>query len=83
MVIFIAAGKGDADKTGYQHQPYSTQPINIKRKCDGDSECKIFGHVRDLADKTVETGGKAVNLIRFQIFSKNFRTGLYDFIADL
>ena len=87
LVVFIAAGKGDADKTGDQHQPDTAQPIYIERKGDRYSQCKIFRHVCQLADYTVEAGGDAVDLPWLPVLTEDLAPGLDDcityFIAQL
>ena len=82
-MVFITAGKCNTDKAGYQHEPDPAKPIYIKRKGNSNGKCKVFRHMCQLADNTMKTCGKTVNLIRFKVFAKNFSACFHDFIADL
>ena len=82
MMVFIAAGKGDADKSGYQHQPDAAQSIYIKRKGNRYSQCKVFRHMCQLADRPVKARGDAVDLPGLPVFTEDLPTGLDNLVTD-
>ena len=81
-MVFITAGKGDADKSGYQHQPDAAQSIYIKRKGNRYSQCKVFRHMCQLADSSVKAGGDAVDLPWLPVLTEDLATGLDNGITD-
>ncbi len=83
LMIFIQTCKSHTYESCKEHQPDSTDSVNVERERNGDGQKTILGHVGGLADIKLNAGSFLGKQVRAFACGKYFIFGFYELVADL